>query len=141
MAADPLLQKDIAALIDANREFYRAFRERDMEAMEKLWARDRPVACIHPGWDALTDFDEIMESWRQIFAAPQGPDIRPKNEQTFLHGDTAFVICHEAMAQGALVATNIFIRQRGLWRVAHHQAGQFIPVPKQARRPPGTRVH
>jgi hypothetical protein len=55
---------DSDAVLAANLEFYRAFTTRDAEAMDALWARQAPVACVHPGWPALTDRDAVMESWR-----------------------------------------------------------------------------
>ena len=38
-------------------------------------------------------------------------------------GDTAFVVCYEVLSSGTLVATNIFQRENGQWKVVHHQAG------------------
>jgi hypothetical protein len=56
---------DSDAVLAANLEFYRAFTTRDAEAMDALWARRAPVACVHPGWPPLTDRDAVVESWRQ----------------------------------------------------------------------------
>ena len=60
------MKADEVTVIAANREFYRAFGRRDIAAIDKLWSRLRPVACIHPGWDALTDRAAVIRSWRQI---------------------------------------------------------------------------
>ena len=38
---------DSDAVLAANLEFYRAFTTRDLAAMDALWARAAPVACIH----------------------------------------------------------------------------------------------
>jgi hypothetical protein len=38
------------AVIEANREFYRAFESLDLEKMERVWMRDAAIVCIHPGW-------------------------------------------------------------------------------------------
>ncbi|MBV8937825.1 MAG: nuclear transport factor 2 family protein, partial [Alphaproteobacteria bacterium] len=54
---------DQDAVLAANLEFYRAFAIRDLAAMDALWARQAPVACLHPGWSALKDREAIMESW------------------------------------------------------------------------------
>ena len=42
-----------ADLLRANRAFYEAFNERDIAAMDELWAHHTPVACVHPGWPPL----------------------------------------------------------------------------------------
>ena len=36
-------------MLFANEAFYRAFADRDMAAMDGVWAVHAPVACIHPG--------------------------------------------------------------------------------------------
>src|SRR6185503_2014542 len=72
---------DSDAVLAANLEFYRAFTARDLAAMDALWARAAPVACIHPGWPALSDRDAIMESWRSILGNPGSPRIACYDER------------------------------------------------------------
>lgn len=125
---------DSDAVLAANLEFYRAFTTRDSEAMDALWARQAPVACVHPGWPALSDRDAVMESWRGILSNPDSPRIVCYDERVFLYGDTALVICEEELDGGTLIASNWFVREGGQWRMAHHQAGQLV-----ARRQSGPR--
>ena len=125
---------DSDAVLAANLEFYRAFTTRDADAMDALWAHRAPVACIHPGWPPLTDRDAVMESWRGILSGSAAPRIVCYDEQVLLYGDTALVICEEELDGGTLVASNWFVREDGVWRMAHHQAGQLI-----ARRPTAPR--
>ena len=66
---------DQDAVLAANLEFYRAFAARDLAAMDALWARRAPVACLHPGWTALKDRDAIIESWAGILSNPDAPRI------------------------------------------------------------------
>lgn len=117
------------AVLAANDAFYAAFAAGDLEAMEAIWARHAPVACVHPGWQALRGRQEVMESWRLILDGAGAPGITPLRPSIHLLGDTAFVICVERLGGGALVATNVFIREDGAWRLVHHQAG---PVPPKA---------
>jgi len=88
---------DTDAVLAANLEFYRAFTTRDAGAMEALWARTLPVACVHPGWPALVDRDEIVESWRSILANPGSPRIACYDEHVFVYGETALVVCEEEL--------------------------------------------
>ena len=125
---------DSDAVLAANLEFYRAFAARDLAAMEALWARQAPVACIHPGWPPLCDRDEVMESWDGILANPDAPRIACFDEQVLLYGDTALVVCEEELDGGTLIASNLFVREERAWRIAHHQAGQLV-----ARRTQGPR--
>lgn len=114
---------ETAAVLFANDAFYLAFATRDLSAMEALWAKACPVACIHPGWPALATREEVMESWRGILSNQRAPDISCHRAQAFAAGDAAFVICYEALGDSVLAATNIFVRQADGWKLAHHQAG------------------
>ena len=44
---------ETAAVLFANDAFYLAFATRDLSAMEALWAKACPVACIHLGDSVL----------------------------------------------------------------------------------------
>jgi ketosteroid isomerase-like protein len=125
-----------AAVIAANREFYRAFAARDFGAIDRLWSRARPVACIHPGWDALTDRAAVMRSWRQIVESPSAPNIACRNEKPFVLGEIAFVVCHEVLSEGVLAATNIFAREDDGWKMVHHQASPLALMPREESAAP-----
>ena len=131
---------DEDAVRAANEEFYRAFTSRDLAAMEALWARETPVACIHPGWDALVGREAVMESWAAILSGPGSPQIRCEAARVFILGPSAFVICREVLEQGRLIATNVFAREPAGWRMVHHQAGpagQAQRTSAPSERPPG----
>jgi hypothetical protein len=125
---------DSDAVLAANLEFYRAFGARDLVAMEELWARRSPVGCVHPGWPALSDRDAVMESWRSILSNPEAPRIACYDERVLLYGETALVLCEEELDGGTLIASNLFVREDGIWRIAHHQAGQLVARRPQTRR-------
>jgi len=121
---------DATDVVAVNREFYRAFGRRDVAAIDRLWSRLSPVACIHPGWDALTDRAAVIRSWRQIVENPSAPVITCTNETPFVLGDIAFVVCHEVLSEGVLAATNIFSREDGGWKMVHHQASPLALLPR-----------
>src|SRR4051812_15408783 len=128
---------DTDAVLAANLEFYRAFATRDIEAMEAIWAHRAPVGCVHPGWPALAEHDAVIESWRGILANPEAPRIACYDERVLLYGDTALVLCEEDLDGGTLVASNLFVREDGEGRIAHHQAGQLVARRQTSRRPGG----
>ena len=133
---------DSDAVLAANLQFYQAFTMRDVAAMDDLWAHRAPVACVHPGWPPLADRAAVMESWRGILANPDSPRIVCYDEQVFLYGNTALVICEEELDSGTLIASNWFVREDGQWRMAHHQAGQLVARRAAApRRPPPSRMN
>jgi hypothetical protein len=126
---------DADAVLAANLEFYRAFTARDLAAMEELWVRRLPVACVHPGWPALADRDAVMESWNNILRDPDAPKIACYDERVLLYGDAALVVCEEELEGGTLIASNFFVREDGAWRMAHHQASQLAVRRPQSPHP------
>ena len=126
---------DSDAVLAANLEFYRAFAERDLAAMDALWARHAPVACLHPGWTALFDRASIMRSWEGILSDPAAPRIACFDERVLFYGEVALVLCEEELEGGTLAASNLFVREDEGWRLAHHQAGQIAR--RQERHRPG----
>ena len=132
---------DADAVLAANLEFYRAFTMRDIAAMDALWARRSPVACLHPGWTALTERDAIMSSWSGILSNPHAPRIACFDERVLLYGDTALVLCEEELEGGTLAASNFFVREDGVWRLVHHHAGQIVRRQAEQRRPPPSRLN
>ncbi len=109
-------------VLAANAAFYAAFAASDAEAMDAVWARRAPVACVHPGWEALVGRDSVMESWRRILRGGSSP-ITCTGAVAHLLGEAAFVTCLERLPGGALVATNCFVREDGRFRMVHHHAG------------------
>ncbi|HLI11890.1 MAG TPA: nuclear transport factor 2 family protein [Alphaproteobacteria bacterium] len=110
-------------VLAANEAFYRAFAVRDLAAMERVWASEVAVACVHPGWTPLLGRDAVMESWAGILGNPKAPAIRCLQAQATVYGDIALVLCYELVERGFLVATNLFVRENGAWKLFHHQAG------------------
>ncbi len=119
--------RDEQAVLFANQAFYRAFADGDVDGMDAVWARTAPVACIHPGWNALSGRQAVMESWRAILTSPNRPAIESRGAKPYIYGDTALVICYEAVGQGFLAATNVFVRESGAWMMVHHQAAPTPP--------------
>lgn len=132
---------DIDAVLNANLDFYRAFNERSVKAMEALWSTIAPVLCVHPGWTALAGREPVIQSWRAILANPEAPRVMVHDDRAFLYGDVAIVQCEEELDTGHLVATNMFIRENGDWKMIHHQASPLIvrDNEQRQRRPSPTR--
>lgn len=135
MANRPSDRDDVLA---ANRAFYRAFAKRDMAGMTAAWAVAAPNTCIHPGWpEPLQGRAQVLKVWGEILSGAESPDIVCKAEDAAIHGDTAVVVCEEHVEAGVLLATNVFLREDGAWRLVHHQSG---PTARSPERPPAPQV-
>ena len=125
-------------LLDANAAFYACFATGDFTRMESLWARENPVACIHPGWAAIVGRERVLESWRRIlgFNPPKLICAKPFACAS-KDGQSGFVVCEERIGTMRLAATNSFVREEGGFRLVNHQASPIAqeetPLP-----PPGT---
>ena len=125
-------------MLEANEAFYRAFAAGDLAALDLAWARDCPVACVHPGWDALDGREEVLGSFRAILGSSGAPRVRCTLAQARLVGGLAVVTCHELIDGSTLVATNLFVREAGTWRLCHHHASPLAPGRPRARPPEPT---
>lgn len=116
-------------LLAANAAFYAAFNAKDAAAMDAIWSVRADASCIHPGWNLLSGRDLVMESWRAILGNPDQPKIVAA-VTTFLlgAGDIAAVLVRELVAGNPLLATNVFVREDGCWRLLHHQSGPVLQV-------------
>ncbi|HEY4135860.1 MAG TPA: nuclear transport factor 2 family protein [Alphaproteobacteria bacterium] len=138
------MSRDEEELLLANEAFYAAFARGDAAAMEDLWAQEHPVACLHPGWPPLKSRDQVLQSWRGILANPPRPAIVVLEPRAFLLDGAGAVICWEAIGDVHLVASNLFVREQGRWRMALHQSGQTEHAPKvdaTTATPTSTRLH
>lgn len=131
---------------DAEAAFYEALEAADLDAMMNVWAEDEEVVCVHPGGPRLVGFDEVRNSWRQIFAG--GPAMRfrltgqrhVRGVRTAIHSlHENIVITGQSQPVNPIVATNVYIQTERGWRMLVHHAS---PALREAARPeePGTTV-
>jgi hypothetical protein len=126
-----------AEVLAANDSFYRAFIARDFDTMEALWATAVLVTCIHPGWSAMRGRGPVIASWRSILSGGGSPEVVCANATSYLLGESAYVICEERIGGAVLIATNVFVREHGAWKLAHHHAGQVAARAPQPAPPEG----
>jgi len=120
-------------LLAANEAFYRAFQRAsqggDIAEMENLWSGTAPVGCIHPGWTALRGREAVLASWRSILGSGRAPRVVCTNPTAHVLGESGFVLCEERVGTAALIATNVFALEGGVWKMVHHHAS---PVAQEA---------
>jgi uncharacterized protein (TIGR02246 family) len=114
----------------AERAFYAAMADGDLDRMMALWADDDAAVCNHPGGPRLIGREAILESFRGIFAGG-GVRIAVAGVHAWRTSDVAVHSLIERIAvegRGGtetveVVATNVFVRSGGGWRILVHHAG------------------
>ena len=129
------MSADLAALEFANDAFYQAFAAGSLESMEAVWAEQSNVFCVHPGWAPLANRVDVMASWREILANAGPVAVSAVAPKATILGDVGLVCCYERFGNQHLVASNLFVRADGRWRMIHHHAGPLSRVPDEARVP------
>ncbi|HJN91562.1 MAG TPA: nuclear transport factor 2 family protein [Dehalococcoidia bacterium] len=127
-SADAGGQDQGVAVLAVNARFYAAFNAKDFAAMDALWARATPVACIHPGWNALEGRDAVMESWQRILENPQQPKIVSGAEAATVVGEAAVVVGRGLVAGSPIATTNGFVLEEGEWRIFLHHASSVAAL-------------
>ncbi|QPJ66547.1 MAG: nuclear transport factor 2 family protein [Candidatus Nitrohelix vancouverensis] len=119
--------------LDANQAFYQAFNKADITLMKQVWALESSAVCIHPGWDPLVGFDDIIMSWEGIFKAGEGLEIELSDMESIVSEDMAWVRCQENLFSMSLsgvhasrvFSTNLFRRIKGRWYMVLHHASSM----------------
>jgi ketosteroid isomerase-like protein len=127
-------QPEVAAVLEANAAFYRAFGALDIDQMSAIWSRDDSIRCVHPGWPLLTGREPVIDSWAGIFnnAAVMQFDI--VDVEVTLEADFAWVVCTERLtsvqggqvAEGRVQTTNLFRKEAGQWLIVHHHGSPLM---------------
>lgn len=112
------------AVSRANVAFFEAFRDRDIEGMRKLWAREFPVVCTHPGMTPIHGLEAVLRSWRGILRHPKAPQIQCLESRAVVLGSSGIVTALAGTKKGdaRLVTTNVFVFEAGHWRLVSHQS-------------------
>ncbi|MFM1989075.1 MAG: hypothetical protein RJA99_2032 [Pseudomonadota bacterium] len=114
----------------AERAFYAAMADGDLDRMMALWADDDAAVCNHPGGPRLIGREAIRASFREIFSGG-GVRVAVAALHAWRSADVAVHSLIERIAvEGRagtetveVVATNVFVRAGGGWRILVHHAG------------------
>jgi|SRR5690349_12039528 len=123
----------------ANREFYRAFERLDLAAMRAVWLDDDSIQCVHPASERLVGRERVLGSWAAIFKATDAIHFELEDLSIEIVGDFAWASAIERIRPGTAsepvseaVATNLFVRRGGEWKLLLHHASpiarRFFPA-------------
>lgn len=134
------IEQDLAAVEEANADFYAAFEHGDLDAMTDVWLDDPHTLCIHPGAEPLRGAASITRSWALIMANVPYIQFFLTDVEVSVRGDVGSVTCTEnvltadentaddSFAGARAIATNVFVRDGDTWRLWIHHSSPVISV-------------
>jgi hypothetical protein len=133
----------------AEKAFYSAFEQGDIEAMMSVWAARAEIRCIHPLGSLLTGVSAVRASWIEIFRNQVPRSVEIERVSTVHGTDLAWHTVYETITLPLqrqrfppLLATNAYCRNSGGWvMVLHHASpiGMVDTAPFEVREPAATR--
>lgn len=144
---------DVEQVEAANTAFYEAMERGDFEDLSALWlapsdlgvdeeyhdpADTGVISCVHPGWPVLTGRGEVLRSYALIMANTEYIQFFLTDVEVSVIEDVASVTCTENVLTGdettgpdafggaKAVATNVFVRTSGGWRLWIHHASPVL---------------
>ena len=124
---------------DAETAFYEALETGELEAMMEVWAEDEEIVCVHPGGARLAGYDQVRESWAQIFGSGQRLKVHISSQVVLSGMMLAIHSVHEnvlvqgeSRARPPIAATNVYLRTGNGWRMILHHGS---PAPQAPRAP------
>jgi ketosteroid isomerase-like protein len=129
---------DLAAVTAANAELYAAIESGDVERLGAMWDDADDVVCVHPGWPPVRGRSRVLRSWAVIMANTAYIQFFPTGVDVAIEGDAAIVTCeHGLLARtdeqdtgfgetARVVASNVFRRRGGRWRLWSHHASPVL---------------
>src|SRR6266568_2955080 len=90
MPAQARLETDEHEVFAANQAFYQAMESLDLPKMEAMWWHEDWVNCLHPGWDLISGWEDVLESWTNIFRSTLQMRITVTRVLIHVLGDAAW---------------------------------------------------
>lgn len=129
-----MLKERIEEVTRANEAFYEAFGRLDIGLMDRVWAKQEYVTCIHPGWTLRLGWPAVRDSWVLIFNNTFSMEFELTEIQIQVAGDLAWVICTENITSrqedttqdSRVLATNLYERFERRWLMIHHHGSPVM---------------
>lgn len=129
------LTRELRRVEAVNQAFFEAYRDRDLEAMCRLWLRSPHIRCIHPSGELSVGWPEVRESWVEQFRSVENAGFQLEDVHVEVAGRIAWVnlLAYTTLHtdDGDVInassnVTNLFELSEGEWRLALHHSSSFL---------------
>jgi ketosteroid isomerase-like protein len=120
-----------AEVLKVNSNFYKAFEERNLQALSDTWAHVQEVWCTHPGWPALHGWHRVEESFRNILNGAGPPQFVLSEIRVETSANTAWVTLEENLLGpnlSTVTTVNVFKKTDGKWLMYGHHASPVVAI-------------
>ncbi len=119
---------------EADRAFYQALSNGDLEAMSRVWSQANYVSAIHPDFPVpFLGPKNVKTGWEQMFANNRDIHVHARAKNVYVSGDLAWVIdatefeavgtkTSEPIHMDNVLTTKIFERKGDEWMLVHYHA-------------------
>ena len=115
--------------------------------MMRVWADDEEIFCIHPGGPRNIGPTAVRAAWEEIFGGATRLKFQLEQPLFFVSASMAvqsvleyLQINDEPKMRGPAIATNIYTRTMGGWRMIAHHAASAPTVAQPSSAKPSTRT-
>jgi ketosteroid isomerase-like protein len=117
-----------------NERFWRAYAERDLWAIDQLWAKGTPVSAVFPADDIVfVGSENVLDSFKRSFAHNRDITISSRVVSVRTQGDIAWLVSavrfeavqtqtSESIVMDPMLSTEIFQKANEEWSLVHFHA-------------------
>ncbi|MFI5136806.1 MAG: YybH family protein [Sphingobacteriales bacterium] len=117
-------------------DFYKAFNQRDLELMQKVWlntgeaSMDNPIGGIRRGWDEIKQgYNKIFNGKAKVFVEFYDYSVHLTDNMFFVTGrERGYFKSDGEQIDLAIRTSRIFIKHEGCWKHIHHHGSIEDPA-------------
>ena len=123
-------EDDVRAASDQFYGALEAMANGDASSMADVWSHEDDVTTMHPIGGREEGWAAVSGSWEGVAAASTDGTVTRTDQVIRVIGNAAYELCTESVSmtfagepmslEGR--ATNVYRKEKGEWRVAHHHA-------------------
>lgn len=117
----------------ASTQFYAALNRMlggDARPLSDIWSHGPGVTTMHPIGGRQVGWNDVRESWEQVARVASDGKVQLRDQLIRVAGDIAYEVGVEVAefklsgqkVTGQIRVTNIYQREAGAWKIAHHHA-------------------
>lgn len=119
----------------AERAFYQALCDADLQALKDVWLDDDTVICITPGFQRMEGVEMVLSGWKQVFQMQGGvrfdlTDMHVMQDEQIAIHQIREEIFYQDQASAIMLTTNVYQFVNSSWRLMLHHSSPEPETPE-----------